>query len=131
MTSSSVRIPKSWAAPWFETDASRAERISILPDQFSDFPFPVFAEEWGFVGSMVLLGLYAFLVIWSRRIASLARVTPSFDIDNTCAQAWAQWRDIAGAPWAVVLGGRRFIGLIALLIYSVIYPELVALEIIP
>ena len=48
-------------------------QFHFLPDQFSDFPFPVFAEEWGFVGSMVLLSLYAFLVIWSIRIASLAR----------------------------------------------------------
>jgi rod shape determining protein RodA len=48
-------------------------QFRFLPDQFSDFPFPVFAEEWGFVGSIVLLGLYAFLVIWSIRIASLAR----------------------------------------------------------
>jgi rod shape determining protein RodA len=45
----------------------------FLPDQYSDFPFPVFAEEWGFVGTMVLLALYAFLVVWSIRIASLAR----------------------------------------------------------
>ncbi|MCC6525601.1 MAG: rod shape-determining protein RodA [Polyangiaceae bacterium] len=45
----------------------------FLPDQYSDFPFPVFAEEWGFVGSMVLIGLYAFLVLWSVRIAARAR----------------------------------------------------------
>lgn len=48
-------------------------QFHFLPDQYSDFPFPVFAEEWGFVGSMILLGLYAFLVIWSVRIAALAR----------------------------------------------------------
>jgi len=45
----------------------------FLPDQYSDFPFPVFAEEWGLVGSLVLLCLYAFLVLWAIRIASLAR----------------------------------------------------------
>lgn len=45
----------------------------FLPDQFSDFPYPVFAEEWGFIGSLVLLGLYAFLVLWSIRIAAHAR----------------------------------------------------------
>jgi len=45
----------------------------FLPDQYSDFPFPVWAEEWGFAGTMVLLLLYAFLVIWSIRIASQAR----------------------------------------------------------
>jgi rod shape determining protein RodA len=45
----------------------------FVPDQYTDFPYPVFAEEWGFLGSMVLFGLYAFLVLWSIRIASLAR----------------------------------------------------------
>ncbi len=45
----------------------------FLPDQYSDFPFPVFAEEWGLAGSVVLLGLYGFLVLWSIRIASQAR----------------------------------------------------------
>jgi len=45
----------------------------FLPDQFTDFPYPVFAEEWGFLGTVVLLSLYGFLVVWSIRIASLAR----------------------------------------------------------
>ncbi len=45
----------------------------FLPDQYSDFPYPVFAEEWGLLGTFVLLGLYGFLVLWSIRIASLAR----------------------------------------------------------
>lgn len=45
----------------------------FLPDQYSDFPFSVFAEDWGFVGSLALVGLYAFLVLWSVRVASTAR----------------------------------------------------------
>jgi rod shape determining protein RodA len=52
---------------------SMQNQYHFLPDQFSDFPFAVFAEEWGFIGTVVLLGLYAFLVLWSVRIASLAR----------------------------------------------------------
>jgi rod shape determining protein RodA len=48
-------------------------QYGFLPDQFSDFPFPVFAEEWGFIGTLALLVLYCFLVLWSVRIASLAR----------------------------------------------------------
>jgi rod shape determining protein RodA len=44
-----------------------------LPDQYSDFPFPVFAEEWGLVGTLGLLSLYGFLVVWSIRIASQSR----------------------------------------------------------
>ncbi|HEX7603947.1 MAG TPA: FtsW/RodA/SpoVE family cell cycle protein, partial [Polyangiaceae bacterium] len=39
----------------------------FLPDQYSDFPFSVYAEDWGFVGSLLLVGLYAFLVLWSVR----------------------------------------------------------------
>ena len=45
----------------------------FLPDQYSDFPFPVFAEDWGFAGGMLVIGLYAFLVLWSVRIASQAK----------------------------------------------------------
>ncbi|MFN7135451.1 MAG: FtsW/RodA/SpoVE family cell cycle protein, partial [Myxococcales bacterium] len=36
-------------------------QFGFIPDQYSDFPFPVFAEEWGFAGSVVLIGFYAFL----------------------------------------------------------------------
>ncbi len=45
----------------------------FLPDQYTDFPFPVFAEEWGFVGATVLILLYGFIVLWAIRIASQAR----------------------------------------------------------
>lgn len=45
----------------------------FLPDQYSDFPFSVFSEDWGFVGSFVLLCLYAFLVLWALRVASQAK----------------------------------------------------------
>jgi len=45
----------------------------FLPDQYTDFPFPVFAEDWGFVGCVVLVGLYAFLVLWAVRIAQSSR----------------------------------------------------------
>ncbi len=45
----------------------------FLPDQYSDFPFAVFAEDWGFVGGVLLVMLYGFLVLWSIRIASTAR----------------------------------------------------------
>jgi rod shape determining protein RodA len=45
----------------------------FLHEQHSDFPFPVFAEEWGFVGSLTLLGLYGLLVLWCLRVASSAK----------------------------------------------------------
>lgn len=45
----------------------------FLPDQHSDFPFPVFAQDWGFLGSVLLVALYAFLVLWALRIAATAK----------------------------------------------------------
>jgi rod shape determining protein RodA len=45
----------------------------FLPDQYTDFPFPVFAEDWGFVGCLVLVGLYAFLILWGIRVAQSSR----------------------------------------------------------
>ncbi len=45
----------------------------FLPDQYSDFPFAVFAEDWGFAGSLLLVALYGFLVLWAIRVASTAR----------------------------------------------------------
>jgi rod shape determining protein RodA len=45
----------------------------FLPDQHSDFPFAVFAEDWGFLGCALLVGLYTFLVLWAVRIAATAK----------------------------------------------------------
>lgn len=45
----------------------------FLPDQHSDFPFPVWAEEHGFIGALVLIGLYVVLVLWGIKIASEAK----------------------------------------------------------
>jgi len=48
-------------------------QFRLLPDQFSDFPFAVFCEDWGFAGAVVLLGLYCFAVIWAIHVASQAK----------------------------------------------------------
>jgi rod shape determining protein RodA len=48
-------------------------QFGFLPDQFSDFPFSVFAEDWGLLGCTLLLGAYCFLCIWSIHIASQAK----------------------------------------------------------
>ena len=48
-------------------------QFGFIPDQHSDFPFAVFAEDWGFAGSLVLLGLYAFVCIWAVHVASQAK----------------------------------------------------------
>jgi rod shape determining protein RodA len=44
-------------------------RLHFLPEQHTDFAFSVLAEEWGFVGSVCLLLLYLFLILWGVNIA--------------------------------------------------------------
>ncbi len=48
-------------------------QFRFIPDQYTDFPFPVFAEEWGLVGACVLVSLYLFLGVWSVKVASQAK----------------------------------------------------------
>lgn len=48
-------------------------QFGFLPEQYSDFPFSVFAEDWGFFGGVVLIALYAFVCVWSVHIASQAK----------------------------------------------------------
>ncbi len=44
-------------------------RLHFLPEQHTDFAFSVLAEEWGFIGSIILLLLYLFLILWAISIA--------------------------------------------------------------
>ena len=37
--------------------------LNFLPARHTDFIFSIFAEEWGFLGALVLLGLYTLLVM--------------------------------------------------------------------
>jgi rod shape determining protein RodA len=39
-------------------------QFGFLPDRHSDFPFAVWAEEQGLLGTTLLVGLYLFLVLW-------------------------------------------------------------------
>lgn len=48
-------------------------RLRFLPEQHTDFVFSVFAEEWGFMGTMVLLALYLLFIVWGLRIVSRAQ----------------------------------------------------------
>jgi len=45
----------------------------FLPDQHTDFPFSVWAEEHGLVGVLFLFAAYAFLILWALRIAASAK----------------------------------------------------------
>jgi rod shape determining protein RodA len=44
-------------------------RLHFLPEQHTDFVFSVLAEEWGFIGTAILLLLYLFLILRGINIA--------------------------------------------------------------
>ena len=46
---------------------------AFMPEQWTDFIFAVFAEELGFIGSCILLFLFAFLLFRCLRIAMLSK----------------------------------------------------------
>jgi rod shape determining protein RodA len=48
-------------------------QLQFLPEHWTDFPFAVWAEEWGFLGCILLLGCYLFLVLWALNLAAEAR----------------------------------------------------------
>ena len=48
-------------------------QLQFLPTQHSDFAFSVLAEEWGFLGSVVLLGFYFMLLIWGLVVANSSK----------------------------------------------------------
>jgi rod shape determining protein RodA len=48
-------------------------RLHFLPEQHTDFAFSVLAEEWGFLGSVLLILLYLFLILWGIKIAGNSR----------------------------------------------------------
>jgi rod shape determining protein RodA len=47
--------------------------LSFLPEQHTDFIFSVLAEEWGFVGAVILLLVFLMLIIWGLNIAYTCR----------------------------------------------------------
>ena len=40
-------------------------QFDFLPEHWTDFPYSVWAEEWGFVGSVFLLAMFGFLLCGS------------------------------------------------------------------
>jgi len=50
-----------WGKGWHEGTQTQ---LRFLPTQHTDFALSVLAEEWGFVGTTVVLGLYATLLGW-------------------------------------------------------------------
>jgi rod shape determining protein RodA len=48
-------------------------QFKFLPEGHTDFVFAVFAEEWGFLGSLIILSLYVILFLMGLEIAFNAR----------------------------------------------------------
>jgi rod shape determining protein RodA len=48
-------------------------QLEFLPEHHTDFIFSVLAEEWGFMGGMILLGLYLFLIYRLLRVCSRSK----------------------------------------------------------
>lgn len=48
-------------------------RLDFLPAQHTDFIFAVFSEEWGFLGCVLLLGLYLIMILYSLRLIERAK----------------------------------------------------------
>jgi rod shape determining protein RodA len=47
--------------------------FDYLPEHWTDFPFSVWAEEWGFIGSIALIAVFLFLILWTVNIALQSR----------------------------------------------------------
>lgn len=48
-------------------------RLDFIPEHHTDFIFSVLGEEWGFIGVVIVLGLYLFLIIQALTFAKHAR----------------------------------------------------------
>jgi rod shape determining protein RodA len=48
-------------------------QLKFLPVQQTDFVFSVFAEEWGFLGALILMIMFLILILWCLKIAMNSR----------------------------------------------------------
>lgn len=61
---------QTWGKGWGN---GTQNQLAFLPEQHTDFAFPVWAEEHGFVGACIVVVLYLFLVLCALDIAANAR----------------------------------------------------------
>src|SRR5437879_12198250 len=54
-------------------DEATQSRLKFLPEGHTDFVFAVFAEQWGFIGVLVLFVLFAVLIFLASEIAFNAK----------------------------------------------------------
>jgi len=53
-------------------------QLRFLPEHYTDFIFSVFAEEWGFIGCLILLGCYFLLILTGLKVCKKATDSFSF-----------------------------------------------------
>jgi rod shape determining protein RodA len=61
---------KIWGKGFLE---GTQNQFNFVPEHWTDFPYSVWAEEWGFIGSVVLLAIFGFLLVWILNVALSAR----------------------------------------------------------
>ena len=58
---------------WFGVGLGASiQKLFYLPEAHTDFLFAVVAEEWGLVGALVMMGLFAIVVVRGMKIGNLA-----------------------------------------------------------
>lgn len=58
---------------WGQGPGASEQKLAYLPAAETDFIFPVWAEETGLVGALLLLAVYVALIVVALRVASCAR----------------------------------------------------------
>ncbi len=61
---------EAWGKGWLEGTQGQ---LRFLPEHHTDFIFSVMAEEWGFLGSLVLVSFFSILLLQALRVARSAR----------------------------------------------------------
>jgi len=61
---------KIWGKGFLE---GTQNQFNFVPEHWTDFPYSVWAEEWGFAGSVALLAIFGFLLVWILNVALSAR----------------------------------------------------------
>ena len=61
-----------WGRGWMEGTQTH---LRFLPTHHTDFAFSVLAEEWGFLGTTLTLGLYLAMLLWGLWIAQTSKDT--------------------------------------------------------
>ena len=61
-----------WGKGWLQGTQSQLE---FLPERHTDFIFAVYAEEFGFVGMLLLLAIFMFIILRGLYIATQAQET--------------------------------------------------------